>query len=293
LLLAIPLTPATAGAVSSEEEDAMAPERHFVIVSDTESPSPEQIDAQLVEGTWQRFRDLFGVDPAPVRVALTVAEADAATQSVVDQSSPASVSHVIAWMLPRGEGLDGQSFSDLSHEIAHMYFLDIMGNPGGLHQDHAWLHEAVACYHEGERFRTNRLRWIRDHLDDRVPLAQLFEMQNPVKVNPLVEMTARLHGQLAKGEITVAELNQQISAYAASHASELANAGVVNMTYYAQSLSVFEFLLEREGVEFIRAMAERLRDGDTMESIIRDTDHFAGGIDALEREWLNWCRATS
>ncbi|UCE86125.1 MAG: hypothetical protein JSU66_17680 [Deltaproteobacteria bacterium] len=284
--------PGSGRAAATKEGAEMAPEAHFTIVSDAASPSLEEIDAYL-DRTWTRFRDLFAVEPAPVRVVLTVAESEAATRSQTDQRSEAADAHVIAWMLPRGEGLDGQSLSDLSHEIAHMYFLDVMGNPGGLHQEHAWLHEAVACYHEADPFRNNRRQWMRDHLEDRVPLAQLFEMQNPVKVNPLVELTARLHGQLAKGEITVTELNQQISAYASSHASELVNAGVRNMTYYSQSLSVFEFLLEREGEAFIRTMAQKLRDGETMESIVRGTGHYAEGIDSLENAWLEWSRARS
>jgi hypothetical protein len=38
-------------------------------------------------------------------------------------------------------------------------------------------------------------------------------------------------------------------------------AGVCNMTWDAQSLSVLEFVLEREGRTFVRQLAEQLRGG--------------------------------
>jgi hypothetical protein len=278
---------------TEEEGETAVHQRHFIVVSDAKSPSPAQIHAHL-DKTWQTFHDLFGVEPASVRVVLSAAPEGAPAQSQADQprdtSGDTAGVHVIAWILRRDEDLGGQSFSDLSHEIAHMYFLDVMGNPGGLHQEHAWLHEAVACYHEGEPFLANRREWMRTHVGDRIPLDRLFEMQNPVKLNPLVEMTTQLHEQLAKGEITVTELNQKISAYAASHTDDLVKAGALNMTYYSESLSIFEFLLEREGTAFIRTMAKRLRDGDRMDAIIRESNQFQG-IEPLEEAWLRWVEA--
>lgn len=263
--------------------------RHFSIRSNAASPAPEEITAHL-ERTWSRFRDVFGIEPATVEVVLSVVEGGPHPTSSAD-GGPRGAERAIAWTVKKGEGLDSQGFSDLSHEIAHIYLLDVMGNPQGLHQPHAWLHEAVACHHETPPFRKNRLDWIRERLGERFPLEQLFAMKNPVKENPLVELTTSLHEKLAKGEITVAELNEKVSAYAGSHTQELMDAGTRNMTYYAQSLSVFEFLLEREGRPFVRAMVQKLTDGVEMQEILRELDHYPEGISSVEEAWVRWVEA--
>jgi hypothetical protein len=271
---------------ATEEDDLSTP--HFVVSSGVKTPSPAEIGAHL-EGAWRTFRDLFGVEPRSVRVVVSAVAAQGPGSARADQGGGAS--STIAWTATEGEDLQGQGFSDLAHEIAHIYFLDVMGNPDGLHQSHAWLHEAVACLHESPSFVANREKWIRERLGERIPLAQLFEMRNPVKENPLVELTVELHGRLARGEISVAEMNQQISAWASSHSQELMQAGVRNMTYYAESLSVLQFLIAREGKAFVRAMAARLRDGAGMAEILRDVPHYTDGIASLESEWVSWVEA--
>jgi len=276
-----------AGEVSAEEQ--MATGSHFVVSSSVRSPSPDEIVDHL-ERTWRTFRDLFGVEPAGVRVVLSVASGGAQAAARADQGSiPAG--RTMAWSVAEGEDLSGQGFSDLSHEIAHIYFLDLMGNPEGMHQTHAWLHEAVASYHESPSFIANREKWIRERLGERIPLAQLFEMKNPVKESPLVELTVDLHGKLARGEISVVKMNEQISAWASGHAQELVQAGIRNMTYYAQSLSVFQFLLAREGNPFVRSMARRLREGARMEELVQGLSHYPRGIASLEEEWVSWVAA--
>ncbi len=233
---------------------------HFRVVSAATTPSSDAIAADL-ERTWQTFRDLFGVEPARVEVVISVTSG--------------------------GEDLEGQAFSDLAHEIAHIYFLDYMGE-GGLHQANAWLHEAVACHHEKAPSRRHRLQWMREHLRDRIPLGTLFTMRNPVKESPLVELTVKLHERLARGEITVDEVNRQVSAYATSHVEELTQRGIRNMTYYAESLSVFEFLLESEGKTFIREMCGALKRRTSMDEIVRRLKAYPKGPSQLEEAWAAW-----
>ncbi len=265
----------------------MAPAQHFSVVSSIESPSASELGEHL-ERTWKRFRALFGVEPEPVKVVLSTAAPGTQSQSRADQTSDAPPGRTIAWAASEGDDLEGQGFSDLSHEIAHIYFLDLMGNPQGLHQDHAWLHEAVACHHEGDRLVLDRRTWIRERIGERIPLDELFTMKNPVKTNPLVELTVELHGQLAQGQITVQDLNQRVSTYASSHVEEIRQAGITNMTYYAQSLSLLEFLIEREGRLFVRTMAKRLKRGDAMEGILRAHDAYPDGAASLEAAWVRW-----
>ena len=197
----------------------------------------------------------------------------------------------MAWTVSEGETLDSQGFNDLSHEIAHIYFLELMENSQGLHQSHAWLHEAVACFHEGEQFIRNREQWIKGHLSDFIPLQKLFSMKNPVKINPMVELTVSLQKRLAKGEITVSELNRQVSEYASRNAEAIARSGALNMTYYSQALSVFQYLLAKEGKTFIRLMVKGLREGQKMVEIIGQSENYPQGIETLEERWLGWVKS--
>lgn len=260
---------------------------HFTVVFNGKDPSPAKIAGQL-ERTWEIFHDLFGVEPAPVRVIITAVSGTAPGSSADRQSSTAAPpQHEIAWAIKEGEDLSGQTFSDLSHEITHIYFIDYMEDKGGLHQSNAWLHEAAAIRSELDPFRKNRETWIREHIKERIPLELLFTMKNPQKQNPLVELTVKLHEKLAKGEITAEELNRQISDFAQTHAEELSQAGIRNMTYYSESFSIFKFLLDTEGKEFIRRMSLALKNGKTMVEIIRGLKTYPKGIPQLEQAWAD------
>jgi len=240
---------------------------HFRVVSAATTPSSDAIAADL-ERTWQTFRDLFGVEPARVEVVISVTSGGGSTADARTEA-PGGGAHTMAWAI--GEG----------------GVLDYMGE-GGLHQANAWLHEAVACHHEKAPSRRHRLQWMREHLRDRIPLGTLFTMRNPVKESPLVELTVKLHERLARGEITVDEVNRQVSAYATSHAEELTQRGIRNMTYYTESLSVFEFLLESEGKTFIREMCGALKRGTSMDEIVRRLKAYPKGPSQLEEAWAAW-----
>ncbi|HEY4485356.1 MAG TPA: hypothetical protein VI702_03410, partial [Nitrospiria bacterium] len=203
-----------------------------------------------------------------------------------------SARHEITWAIPEGTGIDSQSFSDLAHEITHIYFIDYMEDKGGYHQSHAWLHEAVAIHSESESFKKNRRLWIRDRLSDRIPLDQLFTMTNPQKENPLVELIAELNAKLNKGEIRVEEMHRRIAEFNAGHSRELMQAGLKNMTYYSQSSSLFEYLLELEGRGFIREMCQALKKGSSMEEFVRGRKNYPGGLPQLEKAWVVWVQAS-
>jgi hypothetical protein len=262
------------------------PKDHFVVVSSARKPAPGEIAAYL-EPAWQTFHDVFGVDPEAVKVVVSVTAGAGAPPSQADPDrSGQAPTHEIAWAMKEGEPLSSQTFSDLAHEITHIYFIDYMEDQGGLHQAHAWLHEAVACYAERDPFRRNREQWARDHLSDRIPLAQLFTMTNPQKTNPLVELTVKLQEQLARGEIKVEDMNRQIADFATTHATELHQAGIRNMTYYSESLSLFEFLLQTQGKAFLRTMCQTLKAGKSMDDVLRSSKAYPRGVPQLEEAWV-------
>jgi len=286
------LSPVANAAAQKEDPGVKNPKSHFVIVSSAKKPAPDEI-AGYLEQTWQTFHEVFGVDPAPVKVVISLTSGSGASSSQSDQERPGGQpEQQIAWAIKEGEALSGQTFSDLSHEITHIYFIDYMEDKGGLHQTHAWLHEAVACYSERDPYRKNREQWAHEHINDRIPFEQLFTMKNPQKQNPLVELTVKLHEKLARGEIKVEELNRQISEFATTHATELSQAGIRNMTYYSESLSIFEFLLKTEGKEFIRSMCQALKKGKSMDEIIRGLKAYPKGVSQLEEAWVVWVQGS-
>jgi hypothetical protein len=280
------------GATKKENRGVENPKSHFVIVSGARHPTPIEI-AGYLEKAWETFHDVFGVDPAPVKVVISLTSGSGAPSSQADQERPGGQpAHQIAWAIKEGEPLSSQTYSDLSHEITHIYFIDYMEDKGGMHQAHAWLHEAVACYSERDPYRKNRERWAVEHISDRIPFEQLFTMKNPQKLNPMVELTVKLQQKLVKGEITAEELNRQVSEFATAHAGELSRTGIRNMTYYSESLSIFEFLLKTEGKEFIRAMCQALRKGKSMDEIIRGLKAYPKGIPQLEEAWVAWVQGS-
>jgi hypothetical protein len=106
----------------------------------------------------------------------------------------------------------------------------------------------------------------------------------------VVSDVRRWHALLASG-INIAEVNRQISEFATTHGAELAQAGIRNMTYYSQSLSIFEFLLKTEGREFIRTMCLQLKQGKSMADIIARLKAYPKGIPQFEEAWVTWVQA--
>src|SRR5215475_4270136 len=217
--LALPLLSAAADGSTPKGTQNMT-KGHFVVVSSARKPAPGEIAAYL-EPAWQTFHDVFGVDPAVVKVNVSVTAGAGAPPSQADPDrSGGAPAHEIAWAIKEDEALSSQRFSDLSHEITHIYFIDYMEDKGRMHQDHAWLHEAVSCYSEQDSSRKIRKQWARDHINDRTPFEQFFTMKNPLKEGPLVELTVKLTEKLNRREITATEMTQQIASMAAVQSAE-------------------------------------------------------------------------
>src|SRR5262249_52146436 len=151
LCLALPLLSAATDDNTPKGTQNM-PKGHFVVVSSARKPAPGEIAAYL-EPAWQTSPDVFGAAPAAVRVGVSVTAGTGAPPSQADPDrSGQAPTHEIAWAMKEGEPLSSQTFSDLAHEITHIYFIDYMEDRGSLHQAHAWLHEAVACYAHPDPF---------------------------------------------------------------------------------------------------------------------------------------------
>jgi hypothetical protein len=133
------LLSSTPNGASEKDASLEKPKSHFGIVSSAQKPTRDEI-ALLLEQTWQTFHDVFDVDPVTVNVVISVISGSGAPSSQSREERPAGApQHHMPWAVKEGEELSSQKFSDLSHEITHIYFIDYMEGKGGMHQDNAWL----------------------------------------------------------------------------------------------------------------------------------------------------------
>src|SRR5215831_8884725 len=94
---ALPLLSVAADGKTPKEETQNMPKGHFVVVSSVSTPAPGEI-AEHLEPAWQTFRDVFGVDPAVVKVVVSCTAGAGAPPSEVDPDrSGAAPAHEISW----------------------------------------------------------------------------------------------------------------------------------------------------------------------------------------------------
>src|SRR5689334_6777337 len=87
------------GATEKEGEGVKNLAAHFVVESSAKKPSPDEI-ADYLEQAWQTFHDVFGVNPAPVKVVISLTSGSGAPSSQSDQERPAgSPEHQMAWAI--------------------------------------------------------------------------------------------------------------------------------------------------------------------------------------------------
>src|SRR5262245_7063524 len=112
--LALPLRSVPGDGSTPEEEAQNMPKGHFVVVSSASKPAPGEIAAHL-EPAWQTFHDVFGVDPAIVKVVVSVTAGAGAPASQADPDrSGGAPAHELAWAIKEDEALSSQTFSELA-----------------------------------------------------------------------------------------------------------------------------------------------------------------------------------
>lgn len=178
----------------------------------------------------------------------------------------------------------------LSHEACHKYVAALAGRAPARHAPrgtygHAglpdWADEMAATLCEAPAERELRREYLRANLDNRIPLGQLATMEHPVSVAMQTHTgrPARPAGgvpfQVVRGE----ELRELL---------RHTDAGL----FYAQSLSLGEFLYARGGAAGVRTLVERLAKGDSLAQALASARRRAPALPAtpaaLEAGWLDW-----
>jgi hypothetical protein len=142
-----------------------------------------------------------------------------------------------------------------------------------------WFDEAVATLCEFPALQANRRARLLDSLDQRIPLAELFTMAHPVAASEreMIERAMKQMGGGAKPGMLVLR----------GEGALLSNRARM---FYAESLTLAQFMIAREGPRFIRTIAEGLALQASMADILRDAEHLPHDPAALEAEWVAWLR---
>jgi hypothetical protein len=145
-----------------------------------------------------------------------------------------------------------------------------------------WFDEMAATLCESPAARERRREYLRATLDDRIPLDSLARMQHPVSA--AVSVRSSGSRPAPRGDLPVQVLR-----------GEEARRLLRNMNaplFYAQSLSLGEFISERGGPGALRRLTEVLASGRTLDEGLRlarqDAPRLPGSVAELDAEWLLW-----
>ncbi|HYW31376.1 MAG TPA: PDZ domain-containing protein, partial [Gemmatimonas sp.] len=139
----------------------------------------------------------------------------------------------------------------------------------------AWFNEGIASLVETPSELAAQQEALRRHRDALIPLAELFSSAHPVSGGEIVSEGATS----SDGGMLVVR--------AESDPAAIRRAAL----FYPQSRAVLEFLLEREGSDAVRRMAEGLRAGKSTSALLAEMRSAPRDLSTFEREWTAWVRA--
>ncbi len=140
-----------------------------------------------------------------------------------------------------------------------------------------WLDEAGATLSESDATQAERRRYILDNFGSVIPLATLFGAEHPA-----------LPGlrSMAEAQRRAGTAGQQVGPI-----SVRVQRGMDSMDpgmFYAQSLSVAEFLAEREGPAFLDRVVDATLRGRSMDEVLQTASRLPKTVAELHREWSAW-----
>jgi hypothetical protein len=144
-----------------------------------------------------------------------------------------------------------------------------------------WFDEMAATLCESAASRDRRRAQLRANLDARLPLAEFTRMEHPITP---ARLAALAEAGRASGTPPVEFLS--------GPEVERALAGTGAMEFYAQAMSLGEFLFARGGPEALRTLAGHLTAGRTLDEALREIHRQLPSVPPtvaeLEEQWLRW-----
>lgn len=268
------------------------------------APSPHALREGVAEvrGARATFRRRFGVAPRPLVVVLAdspaalraiglrrLARPGAALLPFVTRAHLAAAADADpgAQVEDRAAGRFWADGSTLGHEVCHQLVAGHADRTSrrreGSPRDYGhpalpdWFDEMAATLCESPAARARRHAYVRAALPRRIPLAELARMEHPARAR----MAAA--GLPSSGA--------PVRSVTGDAARALLRGADVPL-FYAQSLSLGEFLSERGGPRALRLLADQLAAGRTLDDALaaarRRVPGLPGSTAALEGEWVRW-----
>jgi hypothetical protein len=150
-----------------------------------------------------------------------------------------------------------------------------------------WVDEMAATLCESPASRDRRRAYLRANLRERIPLAELTQMEHPVSVavrarsagSPLPDTLGGSPVVMLRGE-AARELLRSMNA----------------PMFYSQALSLGEFILQRGGPRALREITEDLARGRTLDQALgragKHAPRLPASVAEMEREWVRWVEAS-
>lgn len=270
------------------------------------APSPQALEdgAAEVREARETFRLRFGVEARPIVVVL--ADSPAALRGIdvgrlrrpgagllpfVTRAHLASAADAdpAAATADREAGRFWAQGNTLGHEVCHQLIAAHAdraprrraGPPAGYGHPALpdWFDEMAATLCESAPARARRRAYVRQALDRRIPLAELTRMEHPARA------------RIAASGLRPSAGGAPVQSVTGNAARSLLRGADVPL-FYAQSLSLGEFLSERGGPAALRLIADHLAAGRTLDQALaaarRHAPALPGTTAALETEWVRW-----
>lgn len=144
-----------------------------------------------------------------------------------------------------------------------------------------WFDEMAAALCESPTSRQRRRAQLRANLGSRIPLAELARMEHPITPERLAALgeAGRMSGTLPVEFLSGPEVESVL-------------AGSASTQFYAQALSLGEFIFECGGPVALRTLAGHLIAGRSLERSLRETNReipsIPSSVSELEERWLRW-----
>ncbi len=179
----------------------------------------------------------------------------------------------------------------LSHEACHVFATALADDLAGGRSmparayGHAalpdWIDEMAATLCESPESKARRRAQLRAELDGRIPLAELARMEHPLTPERLGRIVRAAHAPAAS----------PVQFHRGPEVERVLD-GTKSSQFYAQSLSIGEFVFERGGSVALRALAGHLVAGRSLDEALREVSRVAPAIPPsgaeLEKQWLAW-----
>jgi len=254
------------------------------------------IDGAPVESL-AHFAERYQALPVGAKVKMEV-ERDGQKRAVgFSKPNPQGAPQSLVQLGGSGEGQRRRDARPLSHEAGHIFFSAYVdrklgrkspaeskqtgGDQYGHPQIPDWLDEAVATLCEFPALQKARLLYLHGALDAHIPLGEFFTMEHPVLKSQEELVRQAREQMLAEGRTS--------TMITISGGPEIA--GEQARMFYAEALSLAQFLADREGPAFLAQVADALMHGKKMKDVLAGAKSIPTKISDLEKAWLESVKA--